>query len=65
MNVRVNGADRETAAGNIGALLDELALPRQTALVEHNGDALRREDWDATPLRDGDKLEILRVAAGG
>jgi sulfur carrier protein len=65
MKVRLNGADRETAAGNIGTLLDELGLPRQTALVEHNGEPLRREEWDGTPLREGDKVEILRVAAGG
>jgi sulfur carrier protein len=65
MKIRLNGADRETASGNIGALLDEIGLPRQTALVEHNGEALRRDEWDGTPLREGDRVEVLRVAAGG
>ncbi len=65
MRIRLNGADRETSAGNIGTLLDEMGLPRQTALVEHNGEALRREEWDRAVLNEGDAVEVLRVAAGG
>jgi len=65
MKIRLNGADHETAAGNIGTLLDESGLPRQTALVEHNGEALRREEWDGAILHEGDAVEVLRVAAGG
>jgi sulfur carrier protein ThiS len=33
--------------------------------VEHNGVALRRRDWPNERLRGGDRVEILRVAAGG
>ena len=65
MKVRLNGTERETRAGTISKLVDELGLPRQTVLVELNGEALRREEWDAAPLRDGDAVEVLRVAAGG
>jgi len=65
VKIRLNGADCETASGNIGALLEELALPKQTALVEHNGQPLHRTDWDRTQLHEGDKVEVLRVAAGG
>ena len=42
-----------------------LEIPAPTLLIEHNGTALRREEWPATRLADGDKLEILRIAAGG
>ena len=65
VKVRLNGTERETRAGTISKLVDELGLPRQTVLVELNGEALRREEWDAAPLRDGDAVEVLRVAAGG
>ena len=39
-------------------------LPPETTLVEHNGSALRRGEW-SKPLQENDRLEILRVAAGG
>jgi sulfur carrier protein len=65
VKVRLNGTERETEAGTIAELVDELGLPRQAVLVELNGETLRREEWDAAPLRDGDAVEVLRVAAGG
>jgi thiamine biosynthesis protein ThiS len=65
VSIRLNGTERETAAGTIASLLDELGLPRQTVLVELNGEALGREQWEGAPLRDGDAVEVLRVAAGG
>ncbi len=65
MNIRLNGAERETAARTIASLIDELRLPRQTVLVECNGQALRREQWEAETLQAGDAVEVLQVAAGG
>ena len=65
MRIRLNGTERQTQAGTISNLLEELGLPRQMVLVEHNGEATRREQWDGAPLRDGDAIEVLRVAAGG
>ncbi len=65
MRIRLNGSERETGAETIAGLLDELQLPRQTVLVERNGEALRREQWEGEMLREGDSVEVLRVAAGG
>ena len=65
VRIRLNGAERETGAANIARLVQELGLPRQLVLVEHNGAATRREDWEGAQLRDGDVVEMLRVAAGG
>jgi sulfur carrier protein len=65
VRIRLNGIERETGAESIAKLLEELGLPRQTALVECNGEALAREQWDAATLKEGDVLEVLRVAAGG
>ena len=65
MRIRLNGTDHETGAGTIASLLEELGLPRQTALVEQNGEARPRDEWETAPLRDGDNVEVLRVAAGG
>ncbi len=65
MTIRLNGAAHQTQAVTIAALLDELGLPRQTVLVERNGEAPPREEWDRQAVRDGDAIEVLRVAAGG
>lgn len=65
MRIRLNGSERETGAETIAGLLDELQLPRQTVLVERNGEALRREQWEGEMLREEDVVEVLRVAAGG
>lgn len=65
VRIRLNGAERETEASTVANLLEELALPRQTVLVEINGDAPGRETWETVALREGDAVEVLRVAAGG
>jgi sulfur carrier protein len=65
VKIRLNGAERETGAETIAQLLEELGLPRQTVLVEQNGEAPHREEWHASPLGEGDTIEVLRVAAGG
>ena len=46
-------------------LIRTLGLPPQAALVEHNGQALLRDEWDQVSLAENDRLEILRVVAGG
>jgi sulfur carrier protein len=62
----VNGESREVLrAQNIAELIDELGLPAPAILVEHNGLALRRDEWTARPLGEGDRIELIRIVAGG
>jgi thiamine biosynthesis protein ThiS len=63
--VVVNGRTLETAAGNIAALIAELGFANGTVLVEHNGTALRPAEWSQRAIREGDRFELLRIAAGG
>ena len=66
MKIHVNGEPRTiTRATNIRELLDELQLPPHALLIEHNGAALRREEWDSAALREGDRIEIIKIVAGG
>ena len=39
-------------------------LPR-SVVVEHNGEALPPSEFARRPLRAGDRLEIVRIVAGG
>jgi thiamine biosynthesis protein ThiS len=65
MKLVLNGKEREVAAAQVEELVAELGLPLSAALVEHNGTALLRSEWTKTGLRDGDRLEIIRMVAGG
>jgi thiamine biosynthesis protein ThiS len=45
-------------------LLDQKLLPR-SVVVEHNGEAVSPSDFPQRTLQAGDRLEIVRIVAGG
>jgi thiamine biosynthesis protein ThiS len=66
MTVILNGESRSVAAvTTIAALVRQLNLVPATLLIEHNGLALHREEWNSRALQEGDKIEFIRVVAGG
>jgi sulfur carrier protein len=65
MKLLVNGEEKIVEAREVGALVAELGLPAPAILIERNGMALRREEWAGAALAEGDRIEILRIAAGG
>lgn len=66
MTVFLNGERVERGdASTIEELMQRLQLAPETTLVEHNGVALRRREWPNEKLQENDRVEILRVAAGG
>ena len=66
MKVIVNGEAREISrALNVAELIDDLGLPAPATLVEHNGLALRRDEWPSRLLAEGDVVELVRIVAGG
>ena len=65
MKLILNGQEREVQATQVEELVAELGLPLAAALVEHNGTALLRSEWRKTNLQNGDRLEIIRMVAGG
>jgi thiamine biosynthesis protein ThiS len=42
-----------------------LALPAFGSAIELNGEVIRRADHGATPLKEGDRLEVVRLVGGG
>ena len=66
MNILINGETRQfEESKTITALVADLALEPKMVLIEHNGTALHRSEWSACLLSEGDRIEILQVAAGG
>jgi sulfur carrier protein len=66
MTISLNGESVDSCeAKTIAELIDRYQLPPQSILVEHNGLALHRHEWARRPLSDGDRVEFIRVVAGG
>lgn len=45
-------------------LIAQKLLPK-SVVVEHNGEAVAPSEFASRPLRPGDRLEIVRIVAGG
>jgi thiamine biosynthesis protein ThiS len=40
-------------------------LPPRSVVVEHNGEAVAPSEFSGRPLHAGDRLEIVKIVAGG
>ena len=66
MKIAINGESVDTReAKTIAELIERYQLPPQSILVEHNGLALHRHEWPDRLLTEGDRIELIRVVAGG
>ena len=66
MKISVNGERVDAReAKTVAQLIDRYQLPPQSILVEHNGLAVHRHEWAERSLAEGDRVELIRVAAGG
>lgn len=66
MNVVVNGEPRDVPSGTtVEALLRELGLAGRPVAVERNTEIVPRSAHAATPLADGDRVEIVTMVGGG
>jgi len=66
MRLTVNGKEMDLAGEmTIAEFLRAKGLQEPLVAVEHNLSWLRREDWSSVTLKEGDRLEIVRIMAGG
>jgi sulfur carrier protein len=66
MTISLNGESVDTRdAKTIAELIDRYQLPPHSTLVEHNGLAVHRHEWSERSLAEGDRIEFIRVVAGG
>lgn len=66
MHVELNGEPKELAEGTtLLSLIEQLLLAPERVAVELNRDVVRRADWPATRLSDGDRVEIVHFVGGG
>jgi thiamine biosynthesis protein ThiS len=66
MTISVNGEKADArGAETIADLVERYQMTPQTVLIEHNGVALHRYEWPQRSLAEGDRVEFVRVVAGG
>ena len=66
LSIFVNGHARQVGASTtLGELAAGFGLEAARLLVELNGQTLPREEWPARVLEHGDRVEFIRVVAGG
>ncbi len=66
MKLLLNGAWTEAPAlATVADLAAWLDLPAFGSAVELNGEVIRRAEHAATPLNEGDRLEVVRLVGGG
>jgi len=65
MNLVINGETKASSAETLSALVQTLGMKPDRVAVELNREIVPREQWPQTPLRDGDRLEIVHFVGGG
>ena len=65
MNLTINGENQVASAETLGALVEQLGMKSDRVAIELNREIVPREQWPHTPLREGDRLEIVHFVGGG
>ncbi len=65
MNLTINGETQAYTAQTLSALVEQLGMKPDRVAIELNREIVPREHWPRTPLRDGDRLEIVHFVGGG
>ena len=66
VTIFTNGQARQVDPDqSVAAMIRDLKLIPAAVLVERNGRALLRQEWEKVKIEHGDRLEFVRVVAGG
>ncbi|MBI5153969.1 sulfur carrier protein ThiS [Candidatus Poribacteria bacterium] len=66
MELILNGEKRETNARTVQQLLDELVdCIQPTVAVMVNRRIIKRATYSATPLGEGDQVDVISIIGGG
>lgn len=66
MTLWVNGERAEVnGLTTVAELASHYDLQPNSVLIEHNATALHQREWPERQLSEGDRIEFVRVVAGG
>ena len=66
LSIFVNGQARQVGSSStLGELAQSFQLDPKRLLTEVNGETLLRDEWPSRLVQHGDRIEFIRVVAGG
>jgi sulfur carrier protein len=66
MKLQINGEARDFIGPlSLISLIEHLGMKQDRVAIELNRNIVPRELWAETPLREGDRLEIVHFVGGG
>jgi sulfur carrier protein len=66
LRIHVNGEVRDVAERlSLTELIEHLQLAGERLAIELNQNVIRRTEWPARTLEDGDRIEIVHFVGGG
>ena len=69
MQLVINGQARELdglgAQSTVAELVAMLGMQADRVALERNGDIVARASWGETPIREGDRFEVVHFVGGG
>jgi len=67
MKLIINGEERTFGQppATLASLLDQLCVPVARTAVELNGSVVEKHRFEATALREADRIEIVSFVGGG
>lgn len=66
MKLIINGENKEFSESlSVEKILDHLGIESQVVAVALNSLVVKKQDWNSTFPKEGDKLEFLQFMGGG
>jgi thiamine biosynthesis protein ThiS len=65
MKIILNGSAVNTESSDLASLVKSRGLESSSLVIEHNKNVVKQENWAATPVREGDTIELLNFVGGG
>ncbi len=65
MIIILNGSAVNTESSDLAALVKSQGLDSSSLVIEHNLNVVKQDSWAATPVGEGDKIELLNFVGGG
>lgn len=64
-DIILNGQSLNVRSHDLLGLIKERKLRMEHIAVEIDGELVKRSDWEATIIQDGNKIEIVSFVGGG
>ena len=66
IKVTINGKEHELPEQIlVSEYVATLGVEPKMIAIAHNGEVLRRDEWEDVTVSDGDSLEVVRAVGGG